>query len=497
MKASLARASEVSLVVSRPRSNADRAELRRGARADEVAGVAVEAPSEDDVEACDEPGHRHDDRRDHDEEQPSPDPELSSESVSHAVHGRDFGRLLEVLELAPQPGDVRVERVLADDRAVRPAGADEVAAPHRLAGGREELREQAELGRRQRARPSRPSPSECVSGSSRSPPDSSAPSEPPRRRSAWSRATSSTNANGFVEVVVAACVEAGDAIDDRVAGGQEEHRRLRRRARGAPGTGRARPRPAGRCRSRARPAPTARRASSAFAPVAAGVDREALLAEPAPEHAAQLARRPRRAERFALRSSPAVITRVSKTRANDARDRADQPSSCAGRLVLRGGRDRSCATTVVTGTPRCDDAMRRSRWSQLETLCGSVERMISWNSPSCSASSMASMGSCRYETEPSAAPPAASWITGQRELEHALSVGLAVLPLGLGQSGVLGEVRDQEVEARRGRAPRARGLPGRAPASRPSRGRRRARRRGSCADCVARSRSRPCASALR
>ena len=85
-------------------------------------------------------------------------------------------------------------------------------------------------------------------------------------------------------------------------------------------------------------------------------------------------------------------------------------------------------------------------WSQLETLCGSVERMISWNSPSCSASSMASMGSCRYETEPLGRAAGRVLDHRERELEHALSVGLAVLSLGLGQRGVFREVGNQEME---------------------------------------------------
>ena len=91
-------------------------------------------------------------------------------------------------------------------------------------------------------------------------------------------------------------------------------------------------------------------------------------------------------------------------------------------------------------------------WSQLETLCGSVERMISWNSPSCSASSMASMGSCRYETEPLGRAAGGVLDDRERELEHALSVGLAVLSLGLGQRGVFREVRESGDGRRRGRA---------------------------------------------
>ena len=52
--------------------------------------------------------------------------------------------------------------------------------------------------------------------------------------------------------------------------------------------------------------------------------------------------------------------------------------------------------------------------------------MISWKSPSWSVSSIASIGSWRSETEPSAALPAACVEQRQRELEHVLSFRVAV-----------------------------------------------------------------------
>jgi hypothetical protein len=131
-----------------------------------------------------------------------------------------------------------------------------------------------------------PSPSECVSGSSLSPPDSSAPSEPLRRRSLEPRHELDER-EWLREVVVAARVEAGDAVDDRVTGGQEEHRRPH----------------ASRAERLAQVAPVRVRQADVdhehvrdrafhrlerIRPRRGGVDREALLAEPAPEHAAQL-----------------------------------------------------------------------------------------------------------------------------------------------------------------------------------------------------------------
>ena len=73
----------------------------------------------------------------------------SSQRVADAVHGRDLRRGRQVAELAPQPGDVHVERVVVDDRAVRPGRLDQLAAPDRRPGRGRQAGEDAELRRRQ------------------------------------------------------------------------------------------------------------------------------------------------------------------------------------------------------------------------------------------------------------------------------------------------------------------------------------------------------------
>src|SRR5205814_10733680 len=72
------------------------------------------------------------------------------DSVADAVRGLDLRRSLELLQLASKACDVRVERVFADERSVRPAGTDEIAPAHRLAGPGHQPGEQSELGRCQR-----------------------------------------------------------------------------------------------------------------------------------------------------------------------------------------------------------------------------------------------------------------------------------------------------------------------------------------------------------
>lgn len=73
---------------------------------------------------------------------------------------------------------------------------------------------------------------------------------------------------------------------------------------------------------------------------------------------------------------------------------------------------RSWAMTVVTGRPRCATRRDRSTCSRRDTPDGRVNRMISSKSPLHTASSMASIGSCRIDTEPSVGRWAASSMRG-------------------------------------------------------------------------------------
>ena len=108
-------------------------------------------------------------------------------------------------------------------------------------------------------------------------------------------------------------------------------------------------------------------------------------------------------------------------------------------------------------------------------LGGSVARMISWKSAPSSASSIASIGSCRIDGAVRVAAPAGLVDERQCEREDMLAFDVFVVAVGLGELGVLGRVRDEEVETRRFRAPRAAGSLREAPASRRSCARRRGR----------------------
>ena len=132
-----------------------------------------------------------------------------------------------------------------------------------------------------------PSPSECVSGSSLRPPDSSAPSEPRAAEERLEPRHELDECERLREVVVAARVEAGDAIDDRVARRQEEHRRLdAARTKRLAEVASVRVRQADVDHEHVRHRPLHR--LERVRPRRGEVDREAFFAEPAPEHAAQL-----------------------------------------------------------------------------------------------------------------------------------------------------------------------------------------------------------------
>src|SRR5881275_510672 len=141
------------------------------------------------------------------------------------MRGRDLRRSVEPLQLSPETGDVRVERVLADVRAVRPPGTDEVAAPDRLTGPRKKRGEQPELGRRQRhlLRGIRDRVCKWVEA----------------QTCRLERLVAATSAQDRLkpcdelhererlrEVVVAAGIETCDPVDERVARGEENNRCL-------------------------------------------------------------------------------------------------------------------------------------------------------------------------------------------------------------------------------------------------------------------------------
>ena len=148
--------------------------------------------------------------------------------VADAVHGLDLGRAVRARAACGAAARCR-RRACCRGRsrraASRPARARGGAPPRRAARAARASSRNSVGVSATRSPPSRDR--RARTGSSRSPPALAAPTSPPlRRSSACSRATSSANANGFVEVVVAAGAEPGEPIGERVARGQEQHRRL-------------------------------------------------------------------------------------------------------------------------------------------------------------------------------------------------------------------------------------------------------------------------------
>ena len=192
------------------------------------------------------------------------------------------------LGLAAQVADVDVERVRAEAEVVAPdALEDDRAGQHLARVAQEQLEQRGTRCASARSARRRGRPRACRGSSSRSAKrELLAPSSvAPRRRSARSRASSSSSANGFDEVVVGARVEPGDAVVHLAARGEHEDRHARcRPARSAAAdleaverghqSRRGRPRPARRrCRAR----------SSASAPSVGELDLVALELERAPQ----------------------------------------------------------------------------------------------------------------------------------------------------------------------------------------------------------------------
>ena len=141
------------------------------------------------------------------------------------MHGGDARGLRQCAELAPQARDVGVERVVMNDRAIRPARRDELVAPNGFARLREQPSEEPELGRRQLhagvagGGPVRDGIEAEPGGLERavaaaSPQQGLEPGDELRKR------------ERLRQVIVAACVEAGKAVGERVPGREEEDRRL-------------------------------------------------------------------------------------------------------------------------------------------------------------------------------------------------------------------------------------------------------------------------------
>ena len=237
----------------------------------------------------------------------------SFEPVADAVHGRDLRRPRKLAELAPQARDVHVERVVVDDRAVRPGGLRSARARRTTSPGRARERGRAAGTRSASARrdcpPARP---RAPRDRAASRPDSGA-SAPARRSSACRRATSSSKCERLRQVVVAARAEAGEPVGQR------------RRARS--GTGRALSTPAG-----------AQRLAD-VAPV--GVGQADVDDEQRPRR-----RRPRAGQtRSSARASPAARSPPRRARGAAARAAPSRPpppavaaSSCQSQYRARAER---------------------------------------------------------------------------------------------------------------------------------------------------------------
>ena len=266
---------------------------RSAARARTISSASLaRLRAEGDVEGDDDQHQRHADAGDDGEEQPRA--EGARPARAHRITYPTpwtvsrAGASGERAQLAPQARDVGVERVVVDDRPVRPPGAHQLPAPHGLARPREQGREDAELGgrealldvagadrvgrrgrarrrRRARARPAtaraphqHPQPRHQLvegeglgRGSRRRPPRSRRGGRPGRRgRSGRARAS-------------------------------------RCRGRAAPGRRRGRRSRAGRCRRPGRRAPRSATRSSRRAPVSTTSQRNPSSGEAAREHRAQ------------------------------------------------------------------------------------------------------------------------------------------------------------------------------------------------------------------
>ena len=207
--------------------------------------------------------------------------------VADAVQRGDLRDIGQLRELAADPRDVHVERVVLHDRAVRPSRADQLLAGEHLPGlGRRARRAGGTRSASASASAPRSATVSCA-GSRTSPPSAMAAG---RRRLAEQRVQPGDDlfdVERLGHVVIAAGAEAAEAVGQRVAGGQEQHGRVRFPALAAPGRGRARRRRAGRCRSPARRARSASARSSSSPRSRHRAGREPFCAQAAGEHVAQ------------------------------------------------------------------------------------------------------------------------------------------------------------------------------------------------------------------
>ena len=175
--------------------------LARGPRLEDLVRVVREAPGDQDVEP-DRAGRQARADAQHDGEAgaasgaPAACGSSSPDRVADAVHGLELGASGEAPQLAPQAGDVGVQRVVVDDRAVWPARADELTPPDGLPGRANSaaaMRNSVGVTRTLPARRERVERGVEGHATTRV---GSAPREP-RRTRARRRATSSSSENGL------------------------------------------------------------------------------------------------------------------------------------------------------------------------------------------------------------------------------------------------------------------------------------------------------------
>ena len=194
------------------RRDGERRELRLGARPQHARPPASRTPASSSTlpttQQRAEPDRQRQERH---EQQPRAEAHRSTYPTPRIVSTASGAPI--VAQLAPDARDVGVERVVVHDRAVGPGGRDELARGARPRPAARPARPAARNSVGVSATLASPSATACAAGSStqRRPAAARLVGGRARRSSAWTRTSSSASANGLVEVVVAAGVEAADA----------------------------------------------------------------------------------------------------------------------------------------------------------------------------------------------------------------------------------------------------------------------------------------------